>query len=210
MIIVVFLAQMAGSAMAQPAAPASRAVKTILVVGDSLSAEYGLPRGSGWVEIIAKRLEDEHAEYQIRNASISGDTTSGGLSRLPAALDRHRPDIVIIELGSNDALRGLSLSMTRQNLASMIEMAKERSARALLVGMHIPPNYGKTYTEQFHAMYAALADKYQTGLVPFLLAGMAMDRSLFQDDGIHPNADAQSILADNVWKELKGLLIEGG
>jgi acyl-CoA thioesterase-1 len=180
--------------------------KMILVVGDSLSAEYGLPRDSGWVRIIAKRLDDEHAEYQIRNASISGDTTSGGLSRLPTALQQHQPDIVIIELGSNDGLRGLSLSMTQQNLGNMIELAQAQSADVLLIGMHLPPNYGKTYTEQFHALFATLAKQYQTGLVPFLLDGIATDRTQFLDDGIHPNADAQPQLADNVWKELLPML----
>jgi len=179
---------------------------TILVLGDSLSAEYGLKRGSGWVGIVQRRLDDAGLDYAMRNASISGDTTSGGLSRLPAALQRHAPDIVIVELGSNDALRGLSLQMTRDNLARIIELSQQAGARVLLVGMQIPPNYGRPYTEQFRQLFEQLANERRTAFVPFLLDGMAQDRSLFQDDGMHPNEQAQEILANNVWTGLRPMV----
>lgn len=186
-------------------------------MGDSLSAEYGLERGSGWVARIAEKLKatkytnaagnaSDRSPLRIENTSISGDTTSGGLSRLPAALARFKPRIVIIELGSNDALRGLSLKMVEQNLARMIELCREADAQVLLVGMQLPPNYGRAYTEQFRSLYGRLASHYRTALVPFLLEGMASDRRLFQEDGIHPNEKAQDILADNVWKALEPML----
>lgn len=193
--------------LALPAATAASSPKqTILVVGDSLSAEYGLKRGSGWVSIVAEKLDAKQDNYQIDNASISGDTTSGGLSRLPAALARSSPSIVLIELGSNDALRGLSLNATQQNLASMIELAQKAGARVLLLGMQIPPNYGRQYTDQFKQLFTTLAEQYQTGLVPFLLEGMATDPAQFQSDGIHPNENAQQTLAKNVWARLEPIL----
>ena len=179
---------------------------SILVIGDSLSAEYGLQRGSGWVNLIQKRLNDAGLDWRVNNASISGDTTSGGLSRFPDALERHKPDIVIIELGSNDALRGLSLDMTRSNLGRMLEQAKAAGSRVVLVGMQIPPNYGRQYTEAFKTLFEDLAKANKVALVPFLLDGMATDRSLFQADGIHPNESAQPVLADNVWKALEALV----
>ena len=178
----------------------------ILVIGDSLSAEYGLQRDTGWVSLLSKRLAEEQTGYQIRNSSISGDTTSGGLSRLPAALETYRPDIVVIELGSNDALRGLSLDMTQDNLSKMAAMAQQSSARVLLLGMQIPPNYGRQYTERFQQVFASVAKKNGTELVPFLLDGIATDRNMFQADGIHPNEQAQSVLAENVWKKLQPML----
>lgn len=178
----------------------------ILVIGDSLSAEYGLQRGSGWVSIIADKLKTEKYDGGIDNASISGDTTSGGLSRFPAALARYKPGIVIVELGSNDALRGLSLQMTQDNLAAMTSLAQKSGAKVLLVGMQIPPNYGRNYTERFRQLFASVAAQHKTGLVPFLLEGMADKRELFQTDGIHPNETAQPILASNVWAQLKPLL----
>jgi len=178
----------------------------ILVIGDSLSAEYGLQRDTGWVSLLSKRLAEEQTGYQVRNASISGDTTSGGLSRLPAALETYRPDIVVIELGSNDALRGLSLDMTQDNLSKMAAMAQQSSARVLLLGMQIPPNYGRQYTERFQQVFASVAKKNGTELVPFLLDGIATDRNMFQADGIHPNEQAQSVLAENVWKKLQPML----
>lgn len=180
--------------------------KTILVVGDSLSAEYGLERGSGWVTALAGQVRDGHPEYQIYNSSISGDTTSGGLSRLPALLQEHTPEVVIIELGGNDALRGLSLDMTRRNLAAMIDASQQAGAQVLLVGMQIPPNYGKRYTEEFAALFTELAREKQVALVPFLLEGIATNRDYFQDDGIHPNESAQPLLAQNVWPHLQPLL----
>lgn len=185
---------------------AAQAGRNILVVGDSLSAEYGLQRGSGWVSIVAEKLKAEKYDDGIDNASISGDTTSGGLSRFPAALARHKPGIVIIELGSNDALRGLSLQMTQDNLSAMTSLAQKSGAKVLLVGMQIPPNYGRNYTEKFRQLFADVAAQHHAGLVPFLLEGMADKRELFQTDGIHPNETAQPILASNVWAQLKPLL----
>jgi len=180
--------------------------QSILVMGDSLSAEYGLQRGTGWVKLLEERLEKEKSGYRVVNSSISGDTTSGGVTRLPAALKQYQPALVIIELGSNDALRGLALDMTRENLQSMIDMSTRTGAKVLLVGMQIPPNYGPRYTQAFRALFDDLAKQNKTGLVPFLLEGMATNRSLFQSDGMHPNESGQPILADNVWKALKPML----
>ncbi|NYT86117.1 arylesterase [Pollutimonas harenae] len=182
----------------------------VLVLGDSLSAEYGLPRGSGWVSVIDQRLDEQNIPYQIHNSSISGDTSSGGLSRLPAALEQYKPSIVIIELGANDALRGLPLSMTEKNLSKMIELSKQAHARVLLLGMQIPPNYGRKYTEQFQSLYQQLAERHGIQLTPFLLDGIAADRSRFQADGIHPNEASQVVLADNVWGQLAPMLQEHG
>lgn len=176
------------------------------MIGDSLSAEYGLRRGSGWVNLLSDRLAQEKFNFRVNNASISGDTTSGGKSRLPAALEQHQPGIVIIELGSNDALRGLSLDMTRDNLTDMIAMAQNAGSKVVLVGMQIPPNYGRQYTEAFKNLFTELAEAHDTALVPFLLDGIAADRQMFQPDGIHPNEDAQPVLAENVWGALKPLL----
>lgn len=178
----------------------------ILVVGDSLSAEYGIGRDTGWVQIINRRLQHENRHYEMRNASISGDTTSGGLSRLPAALRQHTPAIVIIELGSNDALRGLSLDMTHKNLNSMVELAQKAGAQVLLVGMHIPANYGRSYTERFHKLFKEVAHERNVALVPFLLEGIALDKTKFLDDGMHPNEAAQPTIADNVWTHLQPML----
>lgn len=178
----------------------------ILVIGDSLSAEYGIRRDSGWVRIIQQRLDKDGLNYVMQNASISGDTTSGGLSRMPAALQQHQPQIVIIELGSNDALRGLALDMSRENLAGMINLAKDAGAEVVLVGMQIPPNYGRPYTEQFRTMFIELAAEHDTELVPFLLEGVALDKTMFLDDGLHPNEKAQPVIADNVWKVLLPML----
>jgi acyl-CoA thioesterase-1 len=178
----------------------------ILVIGDSLSAEYGLERGTGWVALIAQKLISEKYAYRIQNSSISGDTTAGGLTRLPDALKQVSPSIVIIELGSNDALRGLSLKMTEMNLSKMIQLAQQSGAQVVLVGMEIPPNYGREYTSQFKQIFATLADQNKARLVPFLLKGIATDRQRFQADGNHPNEGAQPVLAANVWAELKPLL----
>lgn len=183
-----------------------RSNPAILVIGDSLSAEYGIRRDSGWVRIIQQRLDRDGLNYEMQNASISGDTTSGGLSRMPAALQQHQPQIVIIELGSNDALRGLALDMSRENLAGMINLAKDAGVQVVLVGMQIPPNYGRPYSEQFRTMFIELAAEHDTELVPFLLEGVALDRTMFLDDGLHPNEKAQSVIADNVWKVLMPML----
>lgn len=179
----------------------------ILVIGDSLSAEYGLPHGSGWVAIIAERLHNHGTGYQIHNSSISGDTTSGGLSRLPADLERVNPDIVLIELGANDALRGLSLDVARDNLARMIRLAQDSGADVILTGMQIPPNYGPQYAKQFAALFPELATTYQATLVPFLLEGFVTRPDMFLDDGIHPNTSAQPIIADTVWEYLAPLIV---
>jgi len=177
----------------------------VLVVGDSLSAEYGIARGSGWVALLAQRLQREQADASVINASVSGDTTSGGRTRLPPLLEQYKPTHVIVELGSNDALRGLPLQMTRDNLGVMLRAVRGSGAKALLVGMRMPPNYGRSYTHEFETMFVALAKAEGAALVPFLLAGVADSpdsRSLFQDDRIHPNARAQAIIVDNVWPVL--------
>jgi acyl-CoA thioesterase-1 len=182
--------------------------KTVLVIGDSLSAEYGLQRDAGWVALLAKRLKAKKAGYQIQNSSISGDTTSGGVTRLPEALARFAPGIVIIELGSNDALRGLDLAMTEANLSTMVELAQQAGSRVLLVGMQIPPNYGRRYADQFRDLFGKVAERHGTSLVPFLLEGVATDKAMFQADGIHPNEQAQPALLENVWAALRPILEE--
>jgi acyl-CoA thioesterase-1 len=188
------------------ATSAYSASKTILVLGDSLSAEYGLARGTGWVTLMENRLKTERIDASTVNASVSGETTSGGRARLPALLDRHRPSVVIIELGGNDGLRGLPIKSTEANLNVMITAAQKANARVLLVGMQIPPNYGRAYTEQFAAMYAKTAREHKTPLVPFLLQGVADQEQLFQADRIHPTAGAQPIMLNNVFPHLKPLL----
>ena len=186
--------------------------KTIVVLGDSLSAEYGLARGTGWVALLSAKLTAEKRPYDVVNASISGDTTSGGRSRLPALLQKHKPAVLIIELGGNDMLRGLPLASSRDNLAAMIhaaKAAKAAGAKVLLVGMQVPPNFGRAYVESFSAMYADLAKGEKTGLVPFLLAGIAEKPDVadwFQADRIHPLAKAHPFILENVWPELKKLL----
>lgn len=198
-------AGLCGAASAPGATPA----RTILVLGDSLSAEYGLQRGSGWVALLEQRLVREGKPARVINASISGDTTSGGRSRLPALLAQHRPTHVIIELGGNDALRGLSLQSTQDNLNQMTRAAQKAGARVLLVGMQVPPNYGQDYAQRFALMFRTVARKNKAALVPFLLKGVAdtPDASrLFQSDRIHPTEQAHPLMLDNVWPELKKLL----
>lgn len=182
------------------------AKQTLLVMGDSLSAAYNLPAEQGWVALTAKRMKSTHPQWTVVNASVSGETTSGGLSRLPAALKQHRPKLVIIELGSNDALRGLPLELSRRNLQSMIRMAKSAGAKVLLIGMQMPPNYGKAYTDGFAGNYKALAKQEKTALLPFLLQPIALDRSYFLPDQVHPNAKGQLKLRDHVWPVLKAML----
>ena len=181
----------------------------VLVLGDSLSAEYGLKRGSGWVALLEKRLQAQKIAARIINASISGDTTSGGRSRLPPLLAQHKPQVVVIELGGNDALRGLPLAGTEENLAQMTQAAQKAGARVLLVGMQVPPNYGTGYSNRFAGLFAKVARDNKAALVPFLLKGVA-DRDdvagLFQPDRIHPKAEAQPQMLANVWPELKKLL----
>lgn len=186
------------------------ALPTVLVVGDSLSAEYGLRRGTGWVALLQARLQSGSVRAQVVNASISGDTTSGGRSRLPALLQQHRPQLVVIELGGNDALRGLPLAMTRENLENMARQAQQSGAKVLLVGMQVPPNYGSDYANRFASLFAEVARERKTGLVPFLLKGVADaddPTQLFQRDRIHPTEQAQPTLLDNVWPALRKQLL---
>lgn len=188
------------------AAAAPGAAKTVLVVGDSLSAEYGIARGTGWVPLLGARLAQRYPNYRIVNASISGDTTRGGLARLPALLTRDQPAVVVLELGANDALRGLSLDATEQNLRAMARRSLHAGARVLIVGMQIPPNYGRDYAQRFMQVFPEVARSEHAALVPFLLEGIAADRSLFQADGLHPVASAQPRLMENVWRALEPLL----
>lgn len=183
---------------------------TILVLGDSLSAAFGINQEQGWVALLQQRLTRNDEKYQVINASISGETTAGGRSRLPALLQRHDPDIVILQLGANDGLRGLSLHDMRANLKRMIELSRNQGAAVLLVGIRLPPNYGPSYTRLFHDVYTQLATTEDVALVPFLLAGVAQQRSLFQADGLHPTAAAQDELLDNVWDKLMPLLTTSG
>lgn len=204
--------QLAASALAGLVVLPVRAQATrpvILVVGDSLSAEYGLQRGSGWVALLEKRLAQEKIAAGVVNASISGDTTSGGRSRLPALLAQHKPAVVIVELGGNDALRGLPLAMTERNLAEMARTSKAAGARVLLIGMQVPPNYGRQYNEDFAALFGKVARAEGTALLPFLLKGVgdAPNASeLFQPDRIHPKEAAHPIILGNVWPALRPLL----
>lgn len=178
----------------------------ILVFGDSLSAGYGLPQGRGWVDLLQRRLAAEGLDYRAVNASISGETTLGGRNRLAAALEEHRPRIVVLELGSNDGLRGQPLDLMRDNLAAMAKTSRAAGARVLIVGMRIPPNYGPKYTTEFHASFQDVARSQRTALVPFLLDGFAERRELFQADGIHPGEAAQPLMLDTVWKGLRPML----
>ena len=182
------------------------AKQTVLVMGDSLSAAYNLPAEQGWVAMTAARMKTSHPNWRVVNASISGETTSGGLSRFPAALKQHKPNLVIIELGANDALRGLPLAMSRKNLQSMIRQAKAAKAKVLLIGMQMPPNYGKIYTEGFANNYRDLAKQEKTAFLQFLLQPIATDRKYFLPDQVHPNAKGQVKLRDHVWVVLKGML----
>ena len=182
------------------------ASKTVLVLGDSLSAEHGIERGSGWVALLGKKVKAEKLDSTIINASISGETTSGGLARLPALLNKHRPDIVVIELGANDGLRGLSLSATEGNLHSIIMTSKNAKAKVLVVGMRLPPNYGTDYAQNFFSMFGREAKQTQSSFVPFLLDGFAEKSEMFQADHLHPVASAQPIILSNIWPTLKLLL----
>jgi acyl-CoA thioesterase-1 len=191
-----------GSAAARPTSPS----RTILVVGDSLSAEYGLARDTGWVSRLSERLSRQLPQYSVVNASISGDTTSGGRARLPRLLQRFAPGIVVIELGGNDGLRGLDLQQMQDNLQSMIDACRAARAQVLLVGVRIPPNYGRDYGERFFQTYATLASRNRIALVPFLMEGFADRIDLFQPDHIHPNGQAQALMLGNVWPHLQPLL----
>jgi len=184
------------------AAPAS----TILVFGDSLSASYGVPVERSWVTLLEKRLDIMDKPYRVINASISGETTDGGLRRLPEVLARTKPALVILELGGNDGLRGFPLKVVQENLSRMVTAALDANAKVLLVGMRIPPNYGKRYTEGFQQLYGQISDQHDTPLVPFMLEEIAVKPELMQDDRIHPRAEAQAQILDNIWPHLEPLL----
>lgn len=187
-------------------APA-HAARTILVFGDSLSAGYGLPNGSGWVSLLEHRLKRDRLDYTVINASISGETTLGGRNRIVAALTEHQPAVVIVQLGGNDGLRGNSIEETRRNLIAIVEASRKAGAKVLLVGMRIPPNYGKVYTRRFEALYAEVARQQNAALVPFMLQGFADKREWFQSDGIHPAIEAQPRILDNIYRRLRALLV---
>ncbi|QHE76381.1 arylesterase [Hydrogenophaga sp. PBL-H3] len=199
-----------GSALAQaPAQAANGNAPVVLVVGDSLSAEYGLKRGTGWVALLGETMAKEKVKARVVNASISGDTTSGGRSRIAALLKQHQPKWVVIELGGNDALRGLPLNMTRDNLATMARLSVDAGARVLLLGMEMPPNYGAKYAQEFRDVFTTVAKTEKAALVPFFLKGVAdttNPTALFQNDRIHPNESAQATMRDNVWPELRKLI----
>ncbi len=188
---------LAANAMAAP---------TILVFGDSLSAAYGIPRESGWVALLAQRVQTSQPAYRVVNASVSGETSAGGRTRLPALLEAHRPQLLILALGANDGLRGLPLAQTARNLEAMIALAEKQGGQVLLVGMQLPPNYGAAYTRKFRTLFADVAKTKKVRLVPFLLAGIAAQPERFQADGLHPTAAAQPLLLDTVWRELRPML----
>ena len=193
------------------AKPTIASARTILVFGDSLSASYGVPQGQGWVALLEAKLAQKQSSkttYKVVNASISGETTSGGLTRFSAALATHKPNIVILELGANDGLRGLPIADMQSNLSQMIAQAKKTKAKVLLLGMKIPPNYGLKYNKTFTQMYVNISKQYQVTLVPFLLEGVAGKPELIQADGLHPTAKAQAQLLENVWKIFERMLSE--
>ena len=203
------MATIAAPALATTGRDGAAAARTLLVLGDSLSAEYGLARGAGWVALLEQRLAERHPGWTVVNASISGETTSGGATRIAGLLDRHRPAAVVVELGGNDALRGLDLNATRGNLDRIVGASREAGAKVLLLGMQVPPNYGKAYTDAFAQVFQDVAKVHQAPLVPFFLDGVAEDMSLFQPDRIHPNAQAQPRMLENVWPALRKLIGKG-
>lgn len=192
------------------ASAAEPSPRTIVVLGDSLSAGYGLKVQEGWVHLLEQRLASQGYEYRVVNASVSGETTQGGVARLPRMIDLNKPAIVIVELGGNDGLRGLPLAASRENLKRAVELSQKANAKVVLVGMVIPPNYGQRYGQQFRDMFADLAKQYPVAFVPFLLDKVALDPGLMQADGIHANAKGQPQLLDNVWPKLKPLLVAPG
>lgn len=187
---------------------ASLSAKTLLVLGDSLSAGYGIELKEGWVQLLQNRSTEQYGDTTIINAAVSGDTSGGGLQRLPALLEQHQPDIVIIELGGNDGLRGYPLKQLRDNIGAMIALNNSANAKTLLLGIRIPPNYGRRYSNAFFKSYADLAEHHQVPLVPFFMEHVSENINMMQADGIHPNAAAQPILLDNVWPHLMPLLTE--
>jgi len=195
-----------GLLMLAASASAYSAPKTVLVVGDSLSAEYGLTRGAGWVALLEQKLKAEKIDARIVNASISGDTTSGGRARLPALLTAHKPQIVVIELGANDGLRGLPVASAEANLRQMVTLSQKQDAKVMLIGMRMPPNYGRAYTERFFNMYSTLSKELKAPLVPFMLEGVADKPTLFQADRMHPNAQAHPIILNNIWPTFSNMI----
>ena len=187
-------------------ASAAPADYTLMVFGDSLSASYGIDEDAGWVNLLAIQIEDSQLPFEVVNGSVSGETTTGGLSRLPSMLDSYAPELVILELGGNDGLRGLPLAQMRENLAAMVNLIEQSGAAVLLAGIQIPPNYGPRYTIPFFELYAELAKEKNLALVPFLIDGIPQQPELIQSDGIHPVAEAQSIILDNVWLWLEPML----
>ena len=194
-----------GSLLAAPAARAKGPAGPVLVVGDSLSAEHNIPRGSGWVSLLQQRLARDSGRSVV-NASISGETSAGALTRLPALLTKHKPSLVVIELGGNDALRGLAPAQLASNLGRMVQLSQQSGARVLLLGIDVPPNYGPAYRERLRRTYQDLAKAEGVALVPFFLEGVALEQGMMQGDGLHPTAAAQPRLLENVWPQLKPLL----
>ena len=178
----------------------------IMVLGDSLSAAYGINEKQGWVALLQQKLQHEDYPHQVINISISGDTTQGGLSRLPAALKQHQPNVLIIALGANDGLRGNSMKQLRENLSAMIDLAKQQQIKVLLVGMELPPNYGTNFNQRFRDSFAEVAKQHQVPLLPFLLERIALQRTFFQQDGLHPTAEAQPQLLQSIWSHLQPVL----
>ncbi len=183
-------------------ASAGGVARTLLVIGDSLSAGYGIDLEDGWVSLLQNRLTEQEYGYRVVNASISGDTTTGGVTRLPRALELHQPDIVLIELGGNDGLRGTPIHVVKDNLAAMIQAAQENGAEVVLAGMQMPPNYGADYAQDFADLYKDLAAEYETALIDFFLAGVALDPNMMQADNLHPNQKGQPLLLENAWAVL--------
>jgi acyl-CoA thioesterase I len=198
-ILLAVLFAFCGTALAAPA---------ILVFGDSLSAAYGIPRSAGWVALLDARLKQRRANYTVTNASISGETSAGGKARIAAELARSKPAVVIVELGANDGLRGLPVAQMKENLTAVVRAAQRGKAKVLLVGMRLPPNYGRPYIDEFRQVFQEIAREQKTGLVPFLFEGMADKPNLFQADNLHPVAEAQTILLENVWGGLAPLLVK--
>lgn len=204
----VTIAILALALLAMAGRSAADSSPTLMVYGDSLSAAYGIEESQGWVELLSSKLESEGYPYQVVNGSVSGETTTGGLSRLPAMLESYRPDLVILELGGNDGLRGLPLNAIRQNLETMVQLAKDAGAEVLLAGIQIPPNYGPRYTEPFYQQFSDIADEMDLALIPFLIDGIPQQPELMQNDGIHPKAEAQFMIVDNVWPVLEPFLVK--
>lgn len=184
----------------------SATAKSIVVLGDSISAAYGIEVGQGWVALVQGKLQEKHSDYTVNNESISGDTSAGGLARIDAVLSRHKPSFVIIELGANDGLRGLSPAVLKTNLAEITRRAKKSGANVLLLSMRIPPNYGKRYTDMFYNVYPDLSKELNVPYVPFILEDVALVKQLMQEDGLHPNEKAQAIIVEKIWPHLVKLL----